>query len=612
MVLLVGGLVIASAYIHSDSFTDSIGDSLSAVLGESVELGSELQITSVYPQIRMVLPDAKLRVSGKSNGIQRGRLQNLRLAISPVVLFSGGSRGKLNITIGNVTIISRSGEPETNPKDRANESNSDMREERSLADQVTLAKNRITNLDVTLNIDEFSFYERNKKKGNSLYRLSHIQIVSESGNAIRASASLHDGDEVKQSFTSEVVSELPDSQGIHSNPTGTFTVNLSALADQYESHNMLGKWEIQDNTLTLGALEYKSDDAWLKGEASIDYSLSEIHIKSDLELRKLDIKSSQSDDYVPAPAASSTRLFSYELFGSGIPKTLSADVKLHLGAIRMNGLPVINGQLLFRLSEGAIEVSSDELSLFGGEADLLLEVDTGLPQFVDVKLKFEVDDAQLDRIRSPDGNDTILSRGTADIILALRGSGPSPGHLVATLDGYVIAGVGNAQIKQKYTTLMDVGVVSWAIDKLSLLSKEGDARRTSANLSDPLTIECASLRLYINDGRVEVSNGAIIEFPDNVLFSSGYVDLHSETLGFAFRTKSRSLFDWSAISIAKYAEIGGSLATPSITLNAVELAKQGVKSASSMVWGPLPSLVYSLAESGVKNMQAAKCSPDID
>ena len=124
-------------------------------------------------------------------------------------------------------------------------------------------------------------------------------------------------------------------------------------------------------------------------------------------------------------------------------------------------------------------------------------------------------------------------------------------------------------------------------------------------------MECISLRVYINDGRAEVSNGAIINFPDNTLFSSGFVDLASEELGFAFRTRSRSLFDWSAISIIKYAEISGTLVQPKVALNTKELAKQGIKSASSAAWGPLPAFVYSLAEAGVKNANNGTCKSTI-
>ena len=57
----------------------------------------------------------------------------------------------------------------------------------------------------------------------------------------------------------------------------------------------------------------------------------------------------------------------------------------------------------------------------------------------------------------------------------------------------------------------------------------------------------------------------------------------------------------------KYMEIAGVLSKPEVTLNTKALAKHGVLSVSSIVLGPIPALVYSLAEAGVKNMNDIQC-----
>ncbi len=602
---LLGGVLSAYAYLHSDRFTASIAEKLSAVLGESVELGNELNIDSVYPTVTMTLPNAKLRASEQANGIQRGRLQGLQVSLNPQFLFSGGSNGRVDLTAQSMTLIIRSGEFEVGGSSRFQVGS-------ALSDQIDAATSRLSGLDVTLSISEFTVLSRNEKQGNRTHRLSEVVMRSESGSVFAASADVLDEDEVLQVLDAQLVIESSVSQAGNSPVVGTLAVALNAVADHAHSHTFESRWEVLDNVVNLEALEYTSDKAQLKGDIAIQYESEQIFVNSALELRRWDVTSSQSGVPESARSSSADRLFSYDLFGNLIPDNLVADVKLHLGAIRMHGQPIVNGELQIKVAQGVMDISSDELFLMGGEADFSVELDNSLSQLLGLKLKLEIDDVQLKRVRSADGSDTIFNRGEADIILALRGSGPSLGHLVATLDGYVIAAVDDARIKQKYSTLIDVGVVSWAVDRLSLLSKEGSARRNSSNLSDPLRVDCASLRLYINDGRVEVSNGAIIEFPDNVLFSSGYIDLQSERLGFAFRSKSRSMFDWSAMSIVKYAEIGGSLSNPSISLNASELAKKGVLSASSVAWGPLPKLVYSLAESGVNNMNSMQCEPHIN
>lgn len=610
LVLLVGIFLSIYAYIQSSHFRVSVSDTLSNVLGESVELGQDLEVLEFYPRIRMSLPNARLRASEQFAGVRRARLQNLQVSIDRDVLLSGGSEGEVRVSADNLTVITESDlSGSASASKNENKLSTVNASSMSMAEQLASVKAQLKGLDIALNIAEFDYYARDSQNGNTVYRFSNLALSSLYGDSIEAHASMLESEDVVRQFEMSVLSDADQSDADDKLLSGT--VDLIANDKQHGVAQMQGRWTLQQDDLILDALELKAPDALLRGKATIAFATPEISIDSDLELRKFTIKTAEANEEASVTTPEQ-RLFPYDVFATDIDKNLTADIRLNLGAVRLDEMPVINGLLHLKLLEGVLDVSSEELYLLGGKTDFSLQVDNSLAQIIGFNLKLQADDIQLERIRSLGDDDTIMNRGNADAIVALRGSGPSPGHIASTLDGYVIATVKAAQIKQKYSTLMDVGVVSWAVDKLSLLSKGDDARRGSANLSDPLSIDCASLRLYINDGRVEVSNGAIIELQDNVLYSSGYVDLKSETMGFAFRTKSRSIFDWSAISIAKYAEIGGSLSAPAITLNAKELAKQGVLSASSVAWGPLPSLVYSLAESGVKNMNSVECTPEID
>jgi len=609
--LLLIGILIAYAYIRSDSFTATLEKELASALGESVELGTGIKVSGVFPRVVLTLPSARLKTAQPTNGVQRARLQQLQVALSHELLFSRGSDGQVDITIQSVGVISQSGRSEASLVSD-DQPTDDVGTAIDLAQSIGAIQEQIRGVKLNLDIVELTVFDQNEKTGNSEQRFSDLVVSVEHGTSLYATGNIHDDEAIKQTVSVRILDEAATTDLEQDTLAGVFDVSVDAIDDQFQSHTLTGEWGLLNNRISIADMQYKTDEAWLRGHTALEFNTHRIVMDSDLELRRWEISlGKQGIDQASSPE-SEQRLFSYEIFGSVIPHNLLADIQLRLGAIRVDGQPVVNGLFRVSVSEGVLDVSSEDLYLLGGAADVNLQLDNSLPQFLALDMKLDVSDAQLDRIRSADDSDTILSRGQADMIVALRGSGPSPGHLAATLDGYVIASVDNAQIRQKYSTLLDVGVLSWAIDKVSLLTKSDEAKRSSANLSDPLTIECASLRLYINDGKVEVSNGAIIEFPDNALFSSGFIDLKSETLGFAFRTKSRSLFDWSAIAIAKYAEIGGSLMSPSVTLNAQELAKQGLLKASSVAWGPLPSLVYSLAESGVKNMNSSECQPTID
>lgn len=612
LLIVLGTGLSAYAYVHTESFKNYISDTLSNLLGESVELGEELSIDAFYPKIRITLPNAKLRTSGATDTLNRARLQNLAIDIGYKVVTSGGTEGNVNISADSISVITRSGQSASSTDESTDDVSLSNRPTDTIAHQIKSIRQQLSGLDITLSIAELNYFDRNQQSGNNAYHLGDIQVNSLFGNTVQATANLLEDELPTQSFVLKILSEPMIALQADTPLMGTFAVDINSESEQHIPHVLNGNWTVDENNLSIEALEYKSDDAWLRGNVAMQYSTQNIDINADFDVRQWFIDIPDAATTATAEVAPPPRLFAYDVFSGVLPAMLTANVDLYLGAIRLGGTPVVNGGLTFQLENGILNVSSNELSLLGGSTELSLEIDNSQPEFVKLDVKLEADDIQLERIRSSTDDEAILSRGEADMILALRGDGLSPGHIASSLNGYVIATISAAQVKQKYSTLLDVGVLNWAVDKISMLAKNEDAERKSAKLSDPLTIDCASLRLYVNDGRVEVANGAVIELMDNVLFSSGYIDLKDETLGFAFRTKSRNIFDWSAISIAKYAEVGGFLAQPAVTLNARELAKQGLLSASNVVWGPLPGLVYSLAESGVKNMQSAQCTPEID
>ena len=263
------------------------------------------------------------------------------------------------------------------------------------------------------------------------------------------------------------------------------------------------------------------------------------------------------------------------------------------------------------MADGKFLLNSDNLTLLGGKSEFSLSA-ARLQNDVEIRLKLTSDDIQLDRIRVDQSNASVLERGTGDVIIAFHGEGASTADIAGSLNGYLTAAVSDAFLKRKYASLIDQGIVSWARKKISFISRKQKPETTVVKQSRGLPVDCASLRLFINDGRVEVTNGAIIELPQNTLVSSGYIDLHNEQLGFVVRTKSESIFDWSAISIIKFLEIDGSLNNPGFGLDLGTLAKQGVLSTASFIYGPMPSLVYSLAEAGLKGRENIRCIAEID
>jgi len=392
--------------------------------------------------------------------------------------------------------------------------------------------------------------------------------------------------------------------------TGDIDVQAELVGAKNTKYELSSGFEITNDQIKLAGINYKKPGVWLRGDLSID-NASKVRISGSLEARLLELTDATESDDSDA-AGEETRIFSEDIIDMSSAKDIELDLRLIFGAVRVNRNPIISGVLNLAHKDGKLTIESEDLYLLGGDSDFTATVQHAGEE-VAMRLKLAVNRAQLRRLQVGDSDDLLLTSGAADLIIALKGKGESTAAIARSLSGYVTAAASDAEVNQQYVTAIDRGVVSWAKEKISLLAKRkkvevDEARATGSGTMD---IQCASLKLFINDGRVEVSNGAILEFPDNTLVSSGYVDLHTEKLGFVFRTKSRSLFDWSALSIIKFIEVGGALNNPSIALDSKALAKQGLLSSSSIVFGPVPSLVYTLAEAGIKNRQKIQCVPSI-
>ncbi len=643
---LILGIVFLSAYfvVQSSGFKDYLSRNLSSILGEHIDIGQDIQISRIFPRLTIVLPNVKIRPTSLGSNVERVRVDGFTLTVSPTVLLSGGEKGSIDIHMNEATLLSAaSSSPPAANESRASLDAAQTRDERSQnagtgatssdgnsRAEATIARafddflQGSTSLHIALTTDRIVYIIRDSYSGSTRYDITQLTLSSKD-QSIKLAALIDAEDQSRRSLSAIFDTSDTDESRDGNSVQGAISVEISsATTDSKVSQNGQLSTDthvfntpvvIDGNQIDLAALEYNSPVGWIRGTLNIDLGGEQTIIQTDLEVRKLQLSltGNQAARSFTVPSSDgATRLFPFKPFSFQIPDDIVAEANIHLGAIRLDSTPVINGDLHLSVAGGEARLHTENLTLLGGPSDLSLTVTNPEYGFASVLMKLEADDIQLNRIRTPDTGEPVLSKGKADLIMALRGSGPSPGHITASSNGYMIATVDSAEINQKYTTAIDRGVVSWGLDRISVLTSNADSERALSRLSDPLFVPCASVKLYLNDGRAEVSNGVIIELPQNTLYSSGFINLYDEQLGFAFRARNKSLFDWSAISIARFAEISGTLADPSVSLNKNELAKQGILSTSTIVWGPLPSLVYTLAESGLKNSKSKQCRKSIE
>lgn len=628
-------LVFLTGYVvvQSSSFKNYLSRNLSSILGEHIDIGQDIQIKRIFPRLTINLPNVKILPTSLGNNIERVRVDGVTLSVSPEVLFTGGEKGRIDVHVVEATLLSAAASPPSSGTSARTSTQAGKESAKSngnpdaasvgssLAQTMDNVIQGTATLHTALSADRLVYIVRNSETGSVRYDVTQLSVRSRS-RSLQLEAMIDVEGQPQRSVSAIFdASDRADSRDGDSF-RGALSVDIFSVAQSRQSldrglsddlHTFSTSVDINGNRIELAQIDYQSSVAWLRGALAVDMSTEQTRIEADLEIRKLQLSVAKPLRPQPVTAsAGADRLFSYTPFSFRIPDTIVAEARIHLGAIRLDSTPVINGELHVTVSDGEVQLQTKNLTLLGGSSDLSVTFTHPEYGLASVLMKLEVDDMQLDRIRAPDSGEPVLSKGKADMIMAIRGSGPSPAHIAASSNGYLIATVDGAEINQRYSTAIDRGVVSWGLDRISVLTSRSEPEEAMTRLSDPLFVPCASVKLYLNDGRAEVSNGLIMELPENTLYSSGFINLYDEQIGFAFRARNKSLFDWSAISIARFAEVSGTLSRPTVSLNKNELAKQGILSTSSILWGPLPSLVYTLAESGVKNSRSKLCRKSID
>ena len=595
--------VAAYFYIQSSHFKTRVELALADVTGDAVEIQGQLEVEQMVPALKLFLPAIKLQSSSPASPYERLRVDELNVTMPTRMLTEGFQSGQIDLNFKNLSMVSRT----------ANEPAADLESSgKSLSDTINELRRQYPELEVSAFVGHVDYITRDGE--NLHYQLDDLALSIAANEVVLAGKYLHDDDSTDQ-FSVQLNDLSPPASSASDQLTGNFIASVirgEASKDDVDSgKNLSAAVLLRGDSVEFTEVNFTSPGIWARGDFSVEPVGKKTKVKGDLELRKLEISSLFQSALSDEDVSTSHRLFTNDPLDLNFTEQLDIDARIYLGAVRLNNEPVINGQLNFAATDGQIELSGEDLTLLGGESDLSLALKQP-DKKVEMRFKLSTEDMQLDRIRVDRSNAAVLDRGEGDIIIALRGEGNSTADMAASLDGYLTAAVSGAFVKRKYVSLIDQGIVSWARNKISLISEKWKSDPAPVPEGKGLEMACASIRLFINDGRVEVSNGAIIEMPENTLVSSGYIDLHSEQLGFVFRAKRESLFDWSAISIVKFLEIDGSLANPGVGLDLGALAKQGVLSTTSLVYGPLPSLVYSLAEAGLKGRESIHCVSDID
>jgi len=598
LMVVFGGSVCTLLLLKTEWLYSTIEQEVLAATGYELRLTDRASLNSVFPQISFTIPTAVLRSTRVQSPSLRLRLNDVEVTLT-ISHLKDKPLDNLSVRVGSLTTI----------VDRRTKEKKTTSDEFPIVDAESLIEPFLTvvsDTNMVVTVGDLQIISRDGRDASSTYRTSSNKLSLTSGD-LKISGVFHDaGKERRFSLQNHLLKAV---DGISSE----LTLHITSDGQDPSLYSINSRQTIRGEEIEVEEFTAVGPKLNISGQLHVALQ-QRYRVDGTIDIRQLElmdlpvINSRQSYGIVAAEELDVKQLFSDEVVDLG--RYADIDLSVSLGAVRLNNQPVVSGKILVNSSRDHFSIKSDQLLLLGGQAQFALAT-SAHDEEQHLTVNANIDSAQLSRLQITQDGKLLFLTGDADLKVAMKSSGNTQQKLADSLSGYFMFASSHIELSQRYAEQLDRGIVSLVMKTIKKYRKDNDYSHP-AHRDGSLPLSCASLKLVINDGRVEVINGLIVDLPDNVLISSGFVDLKSETLGFAFRTKKKNIFDWSALSLVKFVELGGNLAEPKFSLDHKALLKQGLLMSSSVLVGVLPPLVYRLADAGLKYGENIECTPHLN
>lgn len=589
LILLCGVVVLLLVVLRSGWISAKIEKEFQLATGYEMALQENASIRSIYPNLGIAIPSVIIKSRDQSGLFRRLRLKDVEVTL-PFDEIREQFHRNIVVEVESVAAIVDSGTDSSAPENGvAGE---------QIESQIIGILNKYPNAGISLRINKIDFIYRQEGVLASAYQfLSNKLSVTENEFSLS-------GEMVgKQSNLPFLVAANVTEDG--KIVSGEISATIEELNNNSDSaYSLSGRYQMDQNKFSLLNTVIRGPGLRVNGQLEIKQA-KKTGVVAVVDFQQVELAHYQK--YLDSSQQSSPypdRLFSDAALGLFEPFDL--DLKVTLGAVRLNNQPIITGDVIIKGNEETSSLRTERLLVLGGSGHLDIDI-VQIDEEQSVSVQSYLDDAQLSRMQITNDKKLLFTEGKADIKVSLKSTGNSTASLARSLKGYFMFASSGVVVSQRYAESLDRGIVSLVTNKIDNVRSKKKAKKVKKKEKGSLPLNCASVKLVINDGYLEVVNGLVIELSDNILVSSGYIDLHSEKMAFLFRTKKKKIIDWSALSLIKFIELSGTINRPKITLDNKALLKQGLLTTASVFVGSIPPLVYRLAESGIKPNTSMNC-----
>ncbi|MBL6929523.1 MAG: AsmA family protein [Rhodospirillales bacterium] len=348
-------------------------------------------------------------------------------------------------------------------------------------------------------------------------------------------------------------------------------------------------YSLAELTLSIG----KSD---LSGAASIDLAGARPSLSADLSSKHFDVaailKAMPEGDAPGKTSEKKKRIFPADPLPLEGLRAVDANVSLKIGAaVLPGGLGLQKTSVTVALDKGRLSVSPLQTVLADGAIDGKVTLDaSGSKAKLNASIKADnvVAGKLLDQLQMSD----LMDGGNIDMNIGLKGGGASVAELMAGLNGEIKIEVGEGKLR---TAALDIAGAD-------VLMQLADALNPAGGKKDYSILSCAVVRFDIKDGIATAENGVAMETDKMNLVGTGSVNLGKETLDFAVKPEAKEGVGINlGGAVAGLVKVTGTLAEPSVGLDAAGVAKKAASMGAALATGGLSILGEALISRATKD-----------
>lgn len=254
---------------------------------------------------------------------------------------------------------------------------------------------------------------------------------------------------------------------------------------------------------------------------------------------------------------------------------MNADVTYSAAQVRrVRELPLDRGSLRVRLNAGVLQLDPISLGIAGGTVEGSIKVDSTLKP-ASLSTRLDVRGVQLNKL-FPAVETTKSSLGRMSGQFNLNGRGNSTAEMLATSSGDVAVLMGKGQISNillEFIGLDGAEVIGFLV--------RGDSN---------VQLRCAVAAFDVKQGVLN-SRAIVLDTVDTVINGSGQVSLADETIKLRLEPQPK---DASILSLRSPLIIGGTFASPTVSLDKMSVAKRAGLAIALGVINPLLALAATV------------------